>query len=113
VVITHRDRLSQDPNSIRAFMSALARGTKAAVEDPELAAEAIAAAQIDFEHGGYLPEPTEAEVEATLPLLSRTGYMRPGRAAGLSGWMHKQGFIAQGWSPSSFLTNRYLTTAPS
>lgn len=108
VVITHRNRLSQDPQSIRAFMSALARGTEAAVEDPRLAAEAIAAAQVDFAHGGYQPKPTVAEVEATLPLLSRTGFMSRAGAARLSDWMHQEGFIRRRLPPSAFSTNGFL-----
>ena len=112
VVITHRKRLAEDPQLIRAFMSAVSRGAKAAAANPRMAAEAIADAQHDFAHGGYEPKPTVAEVEATLPLLSRTGFMDPNGGKRISEWMHQQGFTNRQLPPSAFMTNRYLTPGP-
>ena len=109
VVITHPDQLSEDPQTVRAFLSALARGTEAAIENPRMAAEAIAVSQVEFAQGGYQPKPTVADVEATLPLLSRTGVMDPTGAARLSDWMYREGFVAKKWPPSAFMTNRYLS----
>jgi putative hydroxymethylpyrimidine transport system substrate-binding protein len=94
VVITRRDRLAEDPGSIRAFMSAVTRGTAAAIADPEAAAEAIADARTRI---GYAEpqgrELVEAKLGATLPLLSRTGRMSPARADRLVAWMRDQGLV--------------------
>jgi len=107
VVITRRNRLVRDPKSFHAFMSAVARGTVAAVADPEAAVEAIATARTEI---GYAdpqkPVLSKAKVEATLPLLSRTGRMSPGRATRLVDWMHGQGLIQQELPPPAFLTDR-------
>jgi len=50
----------------------------------------------------------EAGVEATLPLLSRTGYMSPGKASRLVDWMHGQGLIQREPPPAALLTNRLV-----
>jgi putative hydroxymethylpyrimidine transport system substrate-binding protein len=112
VAITTPQRLSKDPNSIRAFMSAVVKGTQTALEHPQMAAEAIAVAQYEFGSGGNQPQPTAAEVKATLPLLSRTGIMSVPGAARLSSWMHAEGFVGRRWPPASFMTNRYLAAGP-
>jgi putative hydroxymethylpyrimidine transport system substrate-binding protein len=71
VVIARSDLAAGDPRLIRSFMSAVARGTAAATEDPKGAVDAIVEA---LEAN---PPPSrkvlEAQVKATLPLLSRSG----------------------------------------
>lgn len=71
VLITRSDRLAREPRSIRSFMKAVERGAAAAIEDPRAAAEAIEGSV------GANPDSsrkvTEAQVEATLPLLAGTG----------------------------------------
>jgi putative hydroxymethylpyrimidine transport system substrate-binding protein len=73
VLITRRDRLAKDPKSIRAFTRALARGTAAAIEDPEAATEVLLE-----QSGKSNRKAIEAQLEATLPLLSKTGRMHAG-----------------------------------
>jgi putative hydroxymethylpyrimidine transport system substrate-binding protein len=73
VLIARRDRLAKDPKSIRAFTRALARGTVAAIEDPEAAAEVLANQSLKPNRKAI-----EAQLEATLPLLSKTGRMGAG-----------------------------------
>jgi ABC-type nitrate/sulfonate/bicarbonate transport system substrate-binding protein len=68
VLIARRDRLAKDPESIRAFTTALARGTAAAIEDPEAATEMLLK-----QSGKSNRKAIEAQLEATLPLLSETG----------------------------------------
>lgn len=94
---------------IRDVMTALARGTAAATEHPRAAARVI-------EEGGetdlsVTPQAREAEVEATLPLLSETGYMSPSRAEELIDWMHAEGWIKRAFPASRLLTNDYLSIA--
>lgn len=76
VVVAATDRVTEDPEPLRAFLRALERGTRAAAADPEAAAATV------LEAGdGLDPELTRAEVEATLPLLLGRGSDEP------FGWM--------------------------
>lgn len=88
VVIARPDRLRKDPRLIPDFMSAVARGTAAAIEDPKAAAEAIAE-----ESETSNKKAVEATVEATLPLLSESGEMNPEQEADLVDWMQEEGLI--------------------
>jgi putative hydroxymethylpyrimidine transport system substrate-binding protein len=68
VLIAQPDLLAEDPRSIRSFIRAVARGTAAAIADPKAAATVIERSI------GANPDSsrkvTEAQLEATLPLLS-------------------------------------------
>jgi putative hydroxymethylpyrimidine transport system substrate-binding protein len=106
VVIARTDLVAKDPQLIRDFMSAVARGTAAAIENPKGAVAAI-----EFAVEAELPadrHTIEAEVEATLPLLSENGQMSPGRASRLLAWMHREGLIERKPPVSALLTDRYL-----
>jgi hypothetical protein len=87
-------------------MSAVARGTAAAIQDPESAVDTLE------ESVETNPETSRravhAQVEATLPLLSRSGYVSPSRADELVGWMHGQGLIRRELPASTLLTDSYL-----
>ena len=99
VLVAHRDRLARDPQSIRDFISATARGTAAALEgDPKATAEAILEVSEKTDQ-----KATEAEVEATLPLLSEDGYMDPGEAERLMDWMREEGLIRRAPPVSGWL----------
>jgi putative hydroxymethylpyrimidine transport system substrate-binding protein len=99
VLIAHRERLARDPQSIRDFISATARGTAAAgEEDPKAIAEAILEVSEKKDQ-----KATEAEVEATLPLLSEDGYMDPGEAEQLMDWMLEEGLIRKAPPVSGWL----------
>jgi putative hydroxymethylpyrimidine transport system substrate-binding protein len=89
VVIARRSRLDENPELFRRFMTAVRKGTAAAVDDPATAVEAI-----DFaSYGEAEQKPTEAGLEATLPLLSRSGRISAEQATGLIDWMHEEGMI--------------------
>lgn len=106
VVIAQTDLVAKDPELIRNFMSAVARGTAAAVEDPQ---EAVNAIKYAVEAEPPADDRTiEAQIEATLPLLSRSGQMSPDRATQLVDWMHEEGLIERKPPVSSLLTNKYL-----
>jgi putative hydroxymethylpyrimidine transport system substrate-binding protein len=108
VLVASRERLEEDPEEIRLFLAALERGTEAAVADPELATDAV------LEEGDALdPRLTEAEVEATLPLLRSPGkqdygYMKPREWQDFIGFMADKGQISTRFSPAEVLTNEYL-----
>lgn len=109
VVITRADRVAEDPNSVRGFMSALIRGAAAAVEDPQAAVDAVMSSEMgdpELSQGTL-----EAEVEATLPLLSTDGQMDPASAGGLVGWMREEGMIGAIPPLADWLSNDYLPTS--
>ena len=106
VLIARSDRLAKEQQVIRALMSALARGTAAAVEDPEAAARLIAE-----NRGESLSQSLKATVEATMPLLSKSGRMDPEQASGLVEWMHEEGMIQRPLPVSELLTNDYLPSS--
>jgi putative hydroxymethylpyrimidine transport system substrate-binding protein len=68
VVIARRDRVAGSPWLTRDFMTAAARGTAAAIEDPEAAVDAIVEKTDDPDRKAI-----KASVEETLPLLSESG----------------------------------------
>lgn len=89
VVIAREDRVAENPELFRRLMAAVRQGTAAAIEDPATAVEAID----EGAYGESERRPTEAGVEATLPLLSRSGQLSSGQATGLIAWMHDEGMI--------------------
>jgi putative hydroxymethylpyrimidine transport system substrate-binding protein len=105
VVIARADRVAREPGLTRRFMSAVARGTAAAVEDPAAAVKLIE--EGDEGNPDATQEITAAETAATLPLLSRNGYMSPERASRLGKWMFEQGMLEREPQVSKLLTNRY------
>jgi putative hydroxymethylpyrimidine transport system substrate-binding protein len=116
VLVVRRERLEEDPEAIRLFLGALARGTAAAIEHPSAATKALLAANPDLK-----PELTRAEVAATLPLLALErgtgpsgprphpfGYMDPAAWARFIDWMRDNGLISSLPATSEVLTNDYL-----
>lgn len=110
VMIARTDRVAKDPRMIQDFMSAVLRGNAAAANDPKAAVEAIEKADL----GGSRPsrKTLEAEVAATLPLLSKSGYMFSAKSIGLTDWMHAQGLIHRSPRPPELLTNDFATWRP-
>jgi putative hydroxymethylpyrimidine transport system substrate-binding protein len=110
VLVAARERFEADPQKFRLFIAALERGTDAAVERPHDATQAVLSANRDLD-----PKLTEAEVEATLPLLAaRTGeqpygYMDPGEWETFTGWMRDNGLITSLPAPADLLSNSYLS----
>jgi putative hydroxymethylpyrimidine transport system substrate-binding protein len=103
VVIAPTSMVADDPQTVRDFMSAVARGTAAAVDHPDAAVQLIAKSS-----GGIADRRVlEAQIRATLPLFSRSGYMDPDRAQGLMDWMGEEGLIARSLPTSLLLTNDF------
>jgi putative hydroxymethylpyrimidine transport system substrate-binding protein len=109
VFVARRSTLEEDGQKIRLFISALKRGTEAAVAKPKAASEAILAANTSLE-----PKLTEAEVAATLPLLGNTpagkpyGWMNPQEWEAFAGWMRDEELISTMPKPAELLSNDYL-----
>ncbi len=109
VVIARSRRVARDPRLIHKFMAAVARGTAAAIADPEAAVRVIEAS----DQKGYdlSRADIKAEVEATLPLLSRTAQTSRSRAKRLADWMQGRGMIQDQLPLSALMTARYLPRA--
>ena len=109
VFVARRSSLEENGQKIRLFISALKRGTEAAVKAPKAASEAILAANPNLE-----PKLVEAEIAATLPLLgARTegqpyGYMDPKEWEAFAAWMRDEELISALPTAAELLTNSYL-----
>ncbi|MFT3865945.1 MAG: ABC transporter substrate-binding protein [Solirubrobacterales bacterium] len=109
VFVARRSTLEAEGERIRLFIAALQRGTEAAVASPKKASEAILAANSSLE-----PKLTEAEIEATLPLLENTpegkpyGWMNPQEWEEFGAWMRDEELISNLPKAGELLTNDYL-----
>lgn len=103
VLVARRDRLEEDPQAIRLFLAALARGTAAAIKDPEATTKALLEANPNLD-----PKLTRAEVAATLPLLSKRGTMNPAEWKAFIAWMNENGLISGRPTTAEVLSNAYL-----
>jgi putative hydroxymethylpyrimidine transport system substrate-binding protein len=72
VVITRADRVAKEPRAIRDFISALSRAVAMVKRDPEAAVELIEASNSALGH-----EEVEAQVKATIPLMSASAGQEP------------------------------------
>jgi putative hydroxymethylpyrimidine transport system substrate-binding protein len=112
VLAARGKRLEEDPQAIRLFIAALARGTAAAAANPKAATKGLLEANPDLD-----PKLTKAEVAATLPLLDPSrgkqpyGYMDPALWGEFIGWMRDNGLIDTLPAPASVLSNDYLPGA--
>lgn len=108
VIVARTDLVAEEPQEVRDFMSALARGVADEEKDPRAAVELI---EKSFESS---PESnrkeTEAGVDATLPLLSTGGHMDPGQAREMVDWMYEEGLVRRKLPVSELLTNEYLAS---
>ena len=112
VLVAEGEKLEQDPEDLRLFIGALAKGTKDAVADPAAAGRAVLAAG-----EGLDPDLTRAEIAATLPLLAAT----PGESFGrldaeewalFASWMAENGLISEVPETGDALSNELLPAAP-
>jgi len=103
VLVARRDRLEEDPQAIRLFLGALARGTAAAIKSPEATTKALLEANSNLD-----PKLTKAEVAATLPLLSKRGTMNPAEWKAFIAWMRENGLISASPTTAEVLSNAYL-----
>ncbi len=109
VLVANSDSLGDDSQSIRLFIAALERGTKAAAADPAEATKAILDAG-----KGLDPQFTAAEVRKTLPLLlpkdarGPYGYMDPKQWDAFAHFFADNGVIEALPNSNDVLTNDLL-----
>jgi putative hydroxymethylpyrimidine transport system substrate-binding protein len=103
VLVANRSRLEDDDSQVRLFLAALARGTAAAAKSPNATARALVEANDDLD-----PKLTEAEVKATLPVLSRDGRMDPDEWSRFLKWMQEEELIPSAPPVSEVMTDAYL-----
>ena len=113
VVVAQGQRVKDDPDSIRLFMSALARGTGEAVSKPNAATDTVLKANPDLD-----PKVTAAQVRVTLPLLDQKsefepfGYMDPGDWQSFINWMVDNEVLGGQQRAVDALTNELLPGGP-
>jgi putative hydroxymethylpyrimidine transport system substrate-binding protein len=105
VIVARAEPLLEDPQLFRAFTSALARGTAAAVREPEGVVSALEGA--DEANPSTGPKALRAQAGATIPLLSRNGYMSHRQGYRLVRWMHDEGMTRSTVGVATLLTNYY------
>jgi len=105
-VIARSRCVARHPAMYRRLMAAVKRGTKAAIQDPQSAARLIK----ESLHGDPEATPGEwkAQLEATLPLLSRSNRIDLAQAADLVQWMGEKGLIEEEPPVEHLFTNDYL-----
>jgi putative hydroxymethylpyrimidine transport system substrate-binding protein len=109
VLVAQRESLEDDPEPVRLFLAALARGTAAAAKSPDATTRALLEANGDLD-----PRLTAAEVKATLPLLEAPGdsrpfgYMDPADWESFALWMRDNELIASRPRVERLLSNEYL-----
>lgn len=112
VLVANGSQVEEDPEDIRLFLSALAKGTEDAVRDPDQASAAILKAG-----EGLDPALTRTEIAATLPLLARSKGGAFGRMGGqewlrFASWMAGNGLISEVPAEEELFTNELLPPPP-
>jgi putative hydroxymethylpyrimidine transport system substrate-binding protein len=91
VLVARTDRTEEEPDVMRDFAMATARGAAAAAERPK---EALDTLKFAGERNPKISSPARAEeVKLTIPLLSTDGQMSSERMQGLLDWMHEEEMI--------------------
>jgi len=91
VLVARADRTKEEPGLMHDFVAATARGAAAATERPKSALQALDA--VGETNPEASPKARAAEVEQTLPLLSKSGQINSDQLKRLVDWMHEQGMI--------------------
>lgn len=114
VLVAKGSRVHDDPDPIRLFITALARGTRFAVAHPNQATQSVIKA-----NDALKPKVTAAQMKATLPLLNQDGngaslpFGHQDRASWQTfiNWMVDQGVLANSQRAVDALTNALLPTS--
>jgi ABC-type nitrate/sulfonate/bicarbonate transport system substrate-binding protein len=107
VIVTRADRAAREPQVVRKFMAALNRGVAAVRRHPAAAARLLETSPHEFV---LSKSEFDAQMRATLPLLSSTRYIDPDQASRLLTWMHEEGMIQRQPNVSEVFTDEYLST---
>ena len=108
VIVANEDALERDGQRIRAFIGALARGTKDLEEDPEGAINGLLKANPDLD-----PELQRAAVKVTLPLFLPArgkpfGHLAPKEWQEFAGWMSENRLLTRVPDATGAFTNDLL-----
>ncbi len=110
VLVAKGSRVQDDPDPIRLFITALARGTDFAVAHPNQATETVLAA-----NSALKQKVTAAQMKVTLPLLAQKrkagvpfGHQDSAAWQAFIDWMVKQGVLANSSRAVDALTNELL-----
>lgn len=106
VLIARRDLLTKRPQLVRDVVAAIGRGTALPSESYETGLKTLEEADERDLH--YGPTINRSEYEKTVPMLSKSGRIDPGKAQKLVRWMHKEGMLRRQITASQLLTNAYL-----
>ena len=116
VLVAKGSRIKDDPDPIRLFITALARGTRFAVDHPNQATQSVLKA-----NDALKPKVTAAQMKATLPLLNQSGnqgaqqlpFGHQDRASWQTfiNWMVEQGVLANPQRAVDALSNALLPTS--
>lgn len=103
VLVARTKMVADEPVLIDDFLRAVERGTATAVAHPELALKVIRKALES------VPPPDremmEAQLEATLPLLSESRGIDPGRTQHLLDWMNENHLTDRSWTAEELIDN--------
>lgn len=112
-VVARENFVAEEPETVAKFMSAVARGTAAALRNPEAAVKTVMNAdQRDPRLRGLGRGVAEAQVRATLPVLSVDGVMDTARTDELAEWMQGEGMTPRLVSAATLLDEDFLPQRP-
>ena len=110
VLVAKGSRIEDDPDPVRLFIAALARGTRDAVDQPNKTTQTVLAA-----NDALKPDVTAAQVRVTLPLLDQAGagelpfgHQDTARWQAFINWMVQQEVLASPTRAVDVLTNELL-----
>ena len=110
VLVAKGSRIEEDPDPVRLFIAALARGTRDAVDQPNKTTQTVLAA-----NDALKPDVTAAQVRVTLPLLEQAGagqlpfgHQSTAKWQAFINWMVQQEVLASPTRAVDVLTNELL-----
>ncbi len=108
VLVANKDALERDGKRIRAFVGAVARGTKTLKRDPATGLDGLLRANPDLD-----PKLQRASIRATLPLLAPArgkpfGYQNPAEWQAFAAWMRDNRLITRIPDARGAFDNRFL-----
>jgi len=101
VLIARANLVAEHPEEIRKFIAAVARGTATAQWHPDAAAKAVA--ESTEKDPGVTAAGTQAQLDATLPLLSPGDPLDLETVQSLIDWMAEEGMLAESFSADALL----------
>lgn len=112
VIVTNEKQIQQDPELVKAFMAATAKGYEYTIANPDKAADIMIKAVPDLD-----PELVKASQKWLSPKYQddakQWGVQKPQIWSGYADWMYEQGLLDDKLDASKAFTNDYLPAADS